>query len=85
METKLEELKNLNNNIRMKRPPCPICFEKMSGNSKIAIAQCNNGHLLCWICKEKMMNNNDCPSCGLPVDGRAFGMESYLRSLFGFV
>ena len=66
---------------KVKKPPCPICFEEMSGSTKIA--QCNNGHLLCWSCKEKMKSNK-CPSCRLPVDGRAFGMESYLRSLFGF-
>ena len=66
---------------KVKKPPCPICFEEMSGFTKIA--QCNNGHLLCWSCKEKMKSNK-CPSCRLPVDGRAFGMESYLRSLFGF-
>ena len=83
MENKLEKIQNFqtNNNNTTKKPPCPICFEDMSTNTKIA--QCHNGHLLCWSCKEKM-NSNDCPSCGLPVDGRAFGMESYLRSLFGF-
>ena len=77
MESKMEKLlmRNLNNN-KMKKPPCPICFEEMSGSNKIA--QCNNGHLLCWSCKIKM-NKDD-----LPVDGRAFGMESYLRTLFGF-
>ena len=59
METKLEELQNVNNNnSKMRKPHCPICFEKMI--------------------------KNDCPSCGQPVDGRAFGMESYLRTLFGF-
>ena len=25
---------------------------------------------------------NDCPSCGQPLNGRAFGMESYLKYLF---
>ena len=82
METKLEELQitNNNNDFKMKKPPCPVCFEEMSYNTKIA--QCINGHHLCWNCKEKMMKN-DCPSCGQPVDGRAFGMESYLTSIFG--
>ena len=77
MEAKLEEMTNF----KMMKPPCPVCLEEMSGNTKIA--QCNNGHLLCWSCKEKMDNNN-CPSCRLPVDGRAFGMENILRFLFGF-
>ena len=55
METKHEELRNL----KMMKPPCPICLEEMSGNTRIA--QCNNGHLLCWSCKVKMDSNN-CPS-----------------------
>ena len=80
METKMEELQNLFNNNKVKKPTCPVCFEEMSYDTKIA--QCLNGHHVCWSCKEKMLKN-DCPSCGLPVDGRAFGMESYLRSLFG--
>ena len=70
METKLEDLE-CNNNNKLKKPRCPICFEEMSSNTNIA--QCHNGHLLCWSCKEKISNKN-CPSCGLPVDGRAFGM-----------
>ena len=79
METKLEELQNDNNN-KMRKPPCPICYEEMSYNTKIA--QCISGHLLCWGCKEKL-EKKECPSCGLTVNGRAFGMESYLRSIFG--
>ena len=81
METKMEELQNLNNNnIKVKKPPCPVCFEEMSYSTKIA--QCINGHHICWGCKEKL-EKNECPSCGLPVGGRAFGMETYLRSIFG--
>ena len=82
IETKLEELQNhFNNNVnKVKKPPCPICFEEMSFNTKIA--QCISGHHLCWDCKEKL-EKNECPSCGQPVNGRAHGMESYLRSLFG--
>ena len=63
----------------VKKPICPICFEEMSSDTKIA--QCISGHLICWSCKEKM-EKNDCPSCGRPVNGRAFGMESYLKYLF---
>ena len=82
IETKLEELQNLlnNNNNKMRKPPCPICYEEMSYNTKIA--QCISGHLLCWSCKEKL-EKEECPSCGQPVNVRAFGMESYLRSVFG--
>ena len=38
IETKLEELQNLfNNNVnKVKKPSCPICFEEMSFNTKIA-------------------------------------------------
>ena len=81
METKLEELQITNNysDIKMKKPPCPVCFEEMSYNTKIA--QCINGHHICWGCKEKL-EKSECPSCGLPVGGRAFGMETYLRSIF---
>ena len=82
MEAKLEELPVFNNNgYKLKKPPCPVCFEDMSFDTKIA--QCQNGHHICWTCREKMVKK-DCSLCGLPIDGRAFGMESYLRSLFGF-
>ena len=82
MENRLVDLQNFNNNgYKLKKPPCSVCFEEMSFDTKIA--QCHNGHHICWTCKEKMVKK-DCSFCGLPVDGRAFGMESYLRSLFGF-
>ena len=71
METKVD---------KMKEPTCPICFEEMSYDTKIA--QCISGHFLCWSCKEKL-ERKKCPSCGQPVNGRAFGMENYLRSIFG--
>ena len=78
MRAKLEEFERNNNRGKLRKPECPICFEEMSPDTKIA--QCINGHLLCWSCKEKM-EKNKCPSCGLPVKGRAFGLENYLRSL----
>ena len=60
------------------KPKCPFCFEEMSTK----IAQCISGHLLCWPCKEKM-GDKDCAFCDQPVNGRAFGMEAYLRTIFG--
>ena len=65
-----------NNNVV--KTKCPICFEEMS----FKIVQCLSGHQLCWPCKEKM-GDKDCAFCDLPVNGRAFGMEAYLRTIFG--
>ena len=40
MENRLVELQNLNNNsYKLKKPPCPICFEKMSFDTKIFVCQ----------------------------------------------
>ena len=64
----------------MKKPQCPICFEDMTSETKIA--QCIFGHLLCWDCMGKLKGKN-CSFCDQPVNGRAFGMETYLRSVFG--
>ena len=74
-----EKYLNSNNNNTVK-PRCPTCFEEMSSKSKIA--QCISGHLLCWSCKERLGERN-CAFCDQPVNGRAFGMENYLRSIFG--
>ena len=76
IEAKIDELEK---GRKTKKPTCPICFEEMLPDAKIA--QCISGHLICWSCKEKMVKN-DCPSCGQPVNGRAFGMEIYLKYLF---
>jgi len=65
-----------NNNVV--KPKCPICFEEMSSK----IAQCISGHFLCWTCKEKM-GDKDCAFCDQPVNGRCYGMEAYLRTIFG--
>ena len=64
---------------KVEKPKCPYCFEEMNSTTKIA--QCISGHMICWSCKEK--DKRDCGLCGQPVNGRAFGMESYLRGLFG--
>ena len=76
LEVKINEL---DKGRKGKKPSCPVCYEEMLLNTRIA--QCISGHLICWSCKEKM-EKNDCPSCGRPVNGRAFGMESYLKYLF---
>ena len=66
------------------KPECPVCFEEMTSTTRIA--QCLSGHHLCWNCKEKMSSQGtdtaECPTCMLPVNGRAFGMENYLKTLF---
>ena len=59
------------------KPECPVCFDEMTTETRIA--QCLSGHYLCWGCKA---NIQECPSCKLPVDGRAIGMEQYIKTLF---
>ena len=84
LETSTESIKANNdvggvkNNNNVVKPKCHICFGEMSTK----IAQCISGHLLCWPCKEKMGDKN-CAFCDQPVNGRAFGMEAYLRTIFG--
>ena len=78
LETKVEQLEAKLND-KVEKPKCPYCFEDF--NSFTKIAQCISGHLVCWNCNQKN-NNRDCGLCGQPVNGRAFGMESYLRSIF---
>ena len=78
IKSKIEAQSTKNNNGNVVKPKCPICFEEMSTK----IAQCISGHLLCWPCKEKM-GDKDCAFCDQPVNGRAFGMEAYLRTIFG--
>ena len=77
IKMKIEDNNYKNNNIP--KPRCRICFDEMSPNTRIA--QCISGHLLCWGCKEKM-GDNVCAFCDKPVNGRAFGMEAYLRTIY---
>ena len=85
METKVAALESriaaleMKHGSKIEKPKCPYCFEEMNSTTKIA--QCISGHMICWTCKEK--DKRDCGLCGQPVFGRAFGMESYLRSIFG--
>jgi len=73
------KVKELDKGSTLQNLSCPACFVVMSSHTKIA--QCIFGHFLCWSCKEKM-KDSDCSSCGQPVCGRAFGMETYLKCLF---
>ena len=80
LDKKLDVLMTMmtrNNNLV--KPECPVCFDEMTSETKIA--QCISGHHLCWSCKKKL-RKNQCPSCKLPVNGRAFGMENYMKTLF---
>jgi len=75
LEKKLDKVIKINKALK---PRCPICFEKMGAATKIA--QCLSGHFLCWTCKSKL-RKKVCPSCNSPVNGRAYGMESFLRGI----
>ena len=82
---KLHELKEHNKKLlslpAMVKPKCLSCFKEITSK----IAQCISGHMICWECKETNLNNNneDCGMCGQPVNGRAYGWENYLKSVFG--
>ena len=67
---------------KIKFPPCSSCYEELKPNHKIA--QCINGHFLCYSCFEKTSAQIDCGQCGLPVNNRAFGMETFMKSLAVF-
>ena len=60
------------------KPECSVCFSKFSSSSHIF--QCINGHLMCGTCKNKL-EMSLCLTCGEPVNGRATGLENYLKSL----
>lgn len=48
---------------------CPVCFDTM----RRPIAQCRNGHLLCFSCQRRV---SECPTCRGPLsDVRALAME----------
>ena len=79
LEALESKITNQSNNNFVK-PRCMVCYEEMSSSTKIA--QCISGHLLCGSCKERA-GERDCSFCGQPVNGRAFGMETYLRTIFG--
>ncbi|ESQ47267.1 hypothetical protein EUTSA_v10027819mg [Eutrema salsugineum] len=54
---------------------CPICCEPL----KIPIFQCDNGHLACSMCCNKV--KNICPSCTLPIGySRCRAMEKVIEA-----
>lgn len=54
---------------------CPVCFNTMTQ----AIAQCQNGHLLCFSCRGKV---SQCPTCRGPIsDVRARAMEQMAEKI----
>ena len=46
----------------------------------LQIFNCPNGHLICSICKPKVLGNL-CTDCKTPYAGRANGMEKIVRRL----
>ena len=59
-------------------PECPACMEMMK--PPLQIFNCPNGHLICSICKPKVLGNL-CTDCKTPYAGRANGMEKIVRRL----
>ena len=85
----LDELKNLINEVNdddeeksikniINRPQCLYCLGDFNVNTKIA--QCINGHLICFQCKERS-NTGKCGLCKEPMEGRAFSMERHIENL----
>lgn len=77
LQNKIKILENKIN--KFKKPICQICYAEMTCDTKIA--QCINGHLICFDCKHNL-SNKKCAYCNKCINGRAFGMEIYLRALF---
>ena len=82
IEKKLEESKTSSESIKVVKLRCPVCYSEASSSTRFA--QCINGHLLCFACKDKLGETPACMSCKRPLEGRAFGMEAYLKTVFGF-
>ncbi|XP_024014475.1 E3 ubiquitin-protein ligase SINA-like 7 [Eutrema salsugineum] len=55
---------------------CPICFDALTSS----IFQCDNGHIACSTCCDKLMNK--CPSCDSPVGQiRCRAMERVISAI----
>ena len=62
-------------------PECPICMEDM--RPPLQIFSCNNGHLICSVCRPRM-NGNMC-HCQQLYTGRATAMEQMIRQILGIM
>jgi hypothetical protein len=62
-------------------PECPICMESM--RPPLQIFSCNNGHLICSICKPRM--NGIMCHCQEMYMGRATAMEQMVRQILGIM
>ena len=65
-------------NSSLPTPTCPVCYETMKPPRRIF--QCNNGHLVCEVCKNQPQLRG-CPTCRQPIMGRATAMEQFLADL----
>ncbi|CAH8360485.1 unnamed protein product [Eruca vesicaria subsp. sativa] len=54
---------------------CPLCFNPLT----ISIFQCDNGHIACFSCLDKLRKK--CPTCSLPTLSRNRAMERVLKLL----
>ena len=61
-------------------PECPVCLYKLVPSKKIV--QCLNGHKICEPCSEEE-SVLSCPTCKTAFMGRDYGMEAFIRDLFG--
>ena len=70
---------DLSNSFKSRTIPPPECRVSLTQSAKIA--KCISGQHLCWNCKQRP-EMSDCPSSKMPICGRAFGMENFLKILF---
>jgi hypothetical protein len=57
-------------------PSCPVCLACLAPPA--AITQCKGGHLACQQCSSRL---RICPACEGGWDGRAVGLEGFLREI----
>ena len=64
-----------------KTPECPVCLEEMRPPTKIF--NCHNGHLVCEVCRPKVIDDM-CITCRtVKYMGRATAVEQMIREMFG--
>merc|ERR1712013_74413 len=64
-------------------PICPGCRKEMW--PPVEIYNCSNGHLICSVCKPKVLMNKCTNDCGALYTGRALAIEKMIRQLLGIV